>query len=616
MIQRKDYLGIIGNGKTCALIDPNLSVCWFCPGRFDDFPLFARALDPARGGSWDLVVLAGTQLASGTQSYLPRTNVLQTRMEGAEAQVLVTDFMPWGKSILIRQIELDNQGLAPRDFTIQASFNPVQSSLCTIQTELVGEVFVAEIRLKGDALRYLTEGQSGQIWVALGADTPVHLVSKSRLEGLISIEPGKKGRVNLALSYGATRGEALSALQSALLQASLLLKEEEAFWHGWLRQARPFKGSLAKLGLEEAYYRSLLALKLLTYEETGAIIAAPTASFPATPGGWENWDYRYSWLRDGYYVAVALDRAGFQCESRRFWDYVATLQDEDGSWAQPLYTVSGANPQEYIVPDLTGPGGERPIRIGNKAADQLQLDNTGNILDGIWQHYTCTKNLSFLESWWPKVSRAADWVAAHWSQVEHGIWEIREEQVHWVHGKVMSATALKSAAKIARTLGYMEQGERWIQVASQIVDQVISRGWSERRSAYLRHYGEEAPLDISVLALEFYGLLDPHDPRLVLTIEEMEKPLSEGGLVIAGGIARYEGAKVPFYLPTLWLARYYIHAGNRQRALELIRICLDSATSLLLMAEHFDPLTWSQWGNFPQAFSHEELIQTLLDYQD
>lgn len=608
MQHSKFYYGLIGNGETAALIDSNLTVGWFCPGRFDDFPLFAQALDPERGGGLSLTLKAVTQLQTVQQYYIDRTNLLQTVLTGANCQGIVTDTLPWGEKVLLRRIELQNSGLEVLSVQIAVDFQPIATKYGRVRTFTSQGVLYSELTVAPEVRSYLTPGQSGQMYTALGGTFPWAEDSTIRLE------PGEKRTVWLALAYGTSQDQAGATLKKALTQGPELVEKDILFWRQWLAQAREITCSDPEM--VAAYYRSLLVLKLLTYEPTGAIIAAPTASFPATPGGWENWDYRYAWLRDGYYCGLAFDQAGFHQEARRFLDFVATLQQPDGSWSQPLYTVTGHNPTEYIIPDLTGPNGERPVRFGNKAAEQLQLDNTGNVLDGLWQHYSLTQDRDYLATWWPRVVRGAQWVTEYWQEPEHGIWELREKQVHWVHGKAMCVAALEAAAKVAQVLGYHDFSSTWQRLAMHIAVEAIEKGWSPQRQAFLQYYGAPAaPVDISVLALEFYQLLPADDWRLRSTVEIMEKPADSGGLQINGGIARYEKAAVPFYLPTFWLARYYSHFGQVERAWELVRLALQSATNLYLMAEHFDPLTSTQWGNFPQAFSHEELVQTLLDLE-
>ncbi|MBO8163435.1 MAG: glycoside hydrolase family 15 protein [Brevibacillus sp.] len=597
---RRSYYGITGNGQTAALISPTLSVDWMCIPRFDGFPIFAKALDPHRGGCFSLRV--DKPIRPISQTYLGRTNVLRTEVSVDALSITAVDYMPWGRPLLIRELLVCNTGDKAIHFPVRFAAVPTRTT----------------------ARAYDKEEEDGIVYVSDAASV-LACRTEQRQE---RIAPGETVEVRVVLAYGRSRQEALAALESAAAETA---DQTVRTWENWISSAAPIQ--LGNTDWEEAYYRSLLVLKLLCSEETGAILAAPTASFPAVPHGGDNWDYRYVWLRDGYYTAYTLDACGLHEESRRFYEFVFTLQEPDGSWRQPLYTIDGGNPSEMIISDLTGPNGERPIRFGNEAANQLQLDNNGNIVHGVWFHYRQTRDRAFLLRYWPQIKLAVEWLIKNWNQPENGIWEIRERLDHWLHGKAMCFACFEAGADIALTLGYKELSDRWREMADRVKRQIEECAWNERRQAFLQSYSDDAPLDISVLALVFYGIVDAADERMVKTVQKMEQPLvrplqptvgyttadpyaglEKGGLNIDGGIARYDYAHVPFYLPTIWLARYYLFAGNRQRAKELIDTCIACSTSLYLMAEHFDPRTRQQWGNFPQAFSHEELARILLEW--
>ncbi|MFC4769021.1 glycoside hydrolase family 15 protein [Effusibacillus consociatus] len=598
-MKRNSYYGIVGNGETAALIDADLNMDWLCVPRFDGFPFFARALDPQKGGRLSLEIKG---LSAKSQQYVGRTNVLRVELAGEGTQATVTDFMPWGKPVFIREILIENVSDAARTVPVTFTVTGTETAVHPIRVE------------KSDKYACLSD-ENGALWIEWcsrdGWEIPAHSSVTHRL----------------VLGYGKTIEESQQAVN---LHRNENLLDTLDFWEKWIASAKTpsVKDELYK----EAYYRSLLTIKLVCYEKTGAMLAAPTASFPAVPGGGDNWDYRYCWLRDGYYTAWTLDQAGLHEESRRFYVFAFSLQEEDGSWRQPLYTIEGGNPIEFIVPDMTGPNGEKPIRFGNLAAEQLQLDNAGNIVHGFWMHYQYSGDKSVLERYYPQVIKAAEWVKQHWREKENGIWEIRERKDHWVHGKVMCYACIHTASLIAKELGDQEAAGNLQSEADRIKQDILENGWNPRREAYLQSYSEDAPVDISVLALEFYGLLDAADERMRKTVELIEQPLVRprlesgeyttaspysgmdlGGLNMNGGIARYDYAHVPFYLPTIWLARHYLNAGNLKRVRQLVDVCIECSTDLLLMAEHFDVPTKVQWGNFPQAFSHEELARLILD---
>lgn len=576
-MNRKAFYGLVGNGETAALIGADLSIAWLCVPRFDGAPMLAGALDPKRGGRLWLGLVDETDrsllLEPVEQSYDGRTALLRTAMAGGGWRLEALDYMPWGRRCLIREIRLVQQDPAAPPAWLAWGVEPVRSAAFPVT-------------------RRDSAAPERTVLIATGGV-------------LVAARSGAR----LVLGCGETEAEAQAAVDEA---AGLTAEAVAAFWHDWLRPARQPAGPPA---WQESYWRSLITLKLLTYDRTGAFLAAPTASFPAVPGGDHNWDYRYAWLRDGYYTAMTLNAAGLHEEAGRFYDFAFSLQEPDGHWRQPLYTVDGADPVEFVASDLQGPQGERPVRFGNAAAGQLQLDNEGNVLHGLWFHFRQSGDRARLEGHWEGVRRACEWTLANWRRMESGIWEIREYVAHWVHGKAMCHVALKAGALIAEALGHAQESARWMQVASEIRAAVITDGWNEERQAYLAHYGSPvAPhTDISALALAHYGLLPPHHPHLAATVRLMERPAPEGGLVLHGGFSRYDWAAVPFYLPTIWMARYYLMAGRAADCDRLLQTCLDCATNLGLMAEHFDGRDHSQWGNFPQAFSHEEVARLILE---
>jgi GH15 family glucan-1,4-alpha-glucosidase len=596
----RSFFGFVGNGETAALIAPNLAVSWLCLPRFDGTPVFARALDPRRGGALALRLYdaAGKPIALAPchQRYQGDTALLETAGEGEGWRVEVLDYMPWGQHGLIREVRLTNRTGTDATVTLAAEVSPIDSRAFQV-TVTRGEQATAIRHPFGTALIAWAPATQG-------GDAP-----GGRSPGPLHLAAGETATLRLSLAYGPDPRAAEAALVDL---AKATAAQEAERWAAWLQRAA--QPAVPPKWLA-SYRRSLITMKLLSYEPTGALLAAPTASFPAVPGGGDNWDYRYIWLRDGYYTAMTFNAAGLHDEAARFYDFAFTLQGEDGHWRQPLFTVDGGDPQEFIADDLAGPGGERPIRFGNAASGQLQLDNEGNIIHGLWFHYAQSGDRAALERHWDGVRRACEWTAANWNQVESGIWEIREYQGHWVHGKAMCYACLDAGARIATVLGHPDEADRWRRVAEAIRAEVVAKGWNEERQAYLSHYGStQAPhLDISVLALVFYGLLPPDDPRVTSTVARMEKAQQEGGLMLKGGVCRYDWGAVPFYLPTLWLARYYLMAGRIAECDRLLQTCMDCATDLDLMAEHFDGERLEQWGNFPQAFSHEEVARLVLE---
>lgn len=588
------YFGLVGNGETAALISPDLAISWLCIPRFDGTPVFARALDPRRGGALSLRLLVDGEpvaLQPERQRYLGDTALLQTTVAGSQWQVEVLDYMPWGQPCLVREVRVVNRGASAHSVCLESVIEPVSST-----------AFPVAVSPDGD--HHFVHTEQGALCLSL---EPLFRAGSADL-----VPPGGSRATRMLVGYGADAAAARTAHHGA---AGARAERQARFWTSWIEQARQ-PGPATPPDWLQAYRRSLIVLKLLSYPKTGALLAAPTASFPAVPGGGDNWDYRFVWLRDGYLTAMAFDAAGLHEEAAAFYDFAFTLQAADGHWDQPLYRIDGSNPAEFVAADMEGPGGERPIRFGNAAAAQLQLDNEGSMIHGLWFHWQSNGQMAMLQRHWEGIRRACEWTAANWRRQENGIWELREYTGHWVHGKVMCYVAMESGARIADALGQSDEAARWREEAARIRSEVLVLGWSEARQAYLRHYGEQTPppcLDVSVLALAFYGLLTPEDPRMVSTAALMEREQAEGGLRLYEGICRYDYAAVPFYLPTLWMARFHLMSGRRAECDRLIQVCLSCATDLELMAEHFDGRSRTQWGNFPQAFSHEEVVRLLLE---
>lgn len=590
-MKERSYYGLIGNGETAALVGPDLAIRWFCIPRFDGTPVFAGALDPRRGGGLTVALLKedGCEhfLEPLRQQYPDDAAVLVSTVSAGPWVVEACDFMPWATPCLVRELRITNRADVEQRCLVRLNLAAVASEALPVR---------------------VSAGRADAFIHAAGGVLALDSVGVTDLGRVC---PGASVSLRLHLGYGVLESDSLRALEAARRATA---DEVAAFWRDWLGGARQPAGLPAERAA--GYRRSLMVLKLLSYPRSGALLAAPTASFPAVPGGGDNWDYRYLWLRDGYYTAMTLDAVGLHAEARAFYDLAFSLQGPDGHWQQPLYTVDGANPTEFVAPDLAGPGGEVPIRFGNAASGQLQLDNEGNIIHGLWFHYRTSGDRSVLERNWDGVRRACTWTAGNWHRRENGIWELRDYTAHWVHGKAMCYAGLIAGARIADELGHGDEARTWRSLAEAIRTDVVERGWNARRKAYLRHYGEGTPepcVDISVLALVFYGLLPPDDLRIVATVALIERDQADGGLGKLGGICRYDYAAVPFYLPTLWLARYYLMAGRKRDCTRLLEACLRCATSLGLMAEHFDGQTGEQWGNFPQAFSHEEVARLELE---
>ncbi len=409
------------------------------------------------------------------------------------------------------------------------------------------------------------------------------------------------GQLPLFLGYGDYLEEARVEVLEARKRNPLdELERERKFWKEWI--AKGVNISLSDKDVEDAFYRSLLTLKLLTDAESGGIIAAGTTSLAADPERDSNWDYRYVWVRDGVFTAEAFDITGHHEESRKFYEFLLKYQRPDGYW-KPLYTVNGEAPLfEIVNPGITDSYGH-PIRLGNAAASQFQIDSPGLFLSGFYLHYMLTRNESFLRSNIGKLSKSASWIIKNWKLKENGIWEERFKKSHWLFGKAVCYAGLKAARELLGGDCRIELEE-----LDRIKKTILEKGWSIDKDAFVQKFESNSPLDISVLSLVFYGILESKDVKIVKTVSQLEEKLR-----FYESFLRFEGDKPPFYLSTLWMARFYAKLNDGEKAFKILKWCLDNATDLKLMAERYDPVFKEQRGNFPQAFSHEEFVKVVMN---
>lgn len=584
MRERKQYYGIIGNGETCALISPTGSIDWLCMPTFDRKIVFGRALADGEDSLYLEVYDSSEALVpkKTRQKYLEKTNILVTTIDYRGIRLEITDFMPWkgitesirDKRVLYRLITVKNKTSRNKKIRIAVS------------TQREGELEQKKT--------YSNSHYS-------------YAIHRDNLD--FSLRPRATSGRFLFLAYGRSRNDVkqlLSKLKKIRVQDEL--EKAERFWKNWI--ARGKNVTFRNREHEDMFYRSLLLCKLLTYQPTGAILAAPTASFPATPGGTENWDYRFCWVRDSYFVSRAFLKTGHYDEVRELLEFLYRIQGRDGGWL-PLYTIDGKKLGKEIEIETS----QDTIRIGNAAREQFQLDAEGSVLHATYLYYLFTKDREFLRANWKKIKKAAEWIRRNYKKKENGIWELREKEhkkrMHWTYGKVLCYVGLESALRIAEILK-KEVSEKWGTSKELLKEEILQEAWSPQRRAFVQAYDDDTQADISVLSIEDYGLLSPFHPKIKSTVALMEEKLVTRGY----GIKRFEDGVLPFYLPTLWMVMHFLRAGDRKKAEVYLNACLGSMTDLHLMAEHFDPLSGTQFGNFPQAFNHSILIEVLLTMKE
>lgn len=584
-MDQEPYYGIIGNGETCALISSTGSIDWLCLPAFDNNMVFSKALNQKLGESLYIEILDGEEKIlpkEFSQRYIKNTNILVTEIEYRPIKVKITDFMPWkGISETIRE-----KRYIFRILEIQNKTRRKKSIKISLATEKRGELKEKD---------YI-EGKG--------------FVFGSYIErSVIRLRAKKSKEISIVFAYGETRSKAEYLLGKARkINIKNELEKTENFWRNWLSRGK--RTSFKDKEYDGMYCRSLLVCKLLIYYKTGAFLAAPTASFPAAPSTAENWDYRFCWIRDSYFISRAFLKTGHYGEVRDLLEFLYSIQGSDGNWL-PLYTIEGKRLKKEIVIET----GEEIIRLGNAARNQLQLDNEGSVLYLTYLYYLFTKEKRFIREYWRKTSRAADWIVKNYRRPENGLWELREREhkkrAQWVYGKVMCYVGLESASRIREILGKRKR-PKWERVRDSLKKEILKEGWSSQRKSFLQLYDSDSQADISVLAIEDYGLLDPRHSKIRRTVELIEEKLVTKGF----GVKRFEDASLPFYLPTLWLASHYIRSGNIPKAKKYIDVCIRSSTELYLCAEHFDPIRGEQHGNFPQAFNHSMFIEVLLSLKE
>ena len=604
----EDY-GVVGNMRTAALVGKNGAVDWLCFPHFDSPSVFAAVLDTERGGHCRIEINGGYACR---QVYLPDTNVLVTRYAGDEGAAEIVDYMPVGDlgpdagyHRLIRHVRVLRGRVAVR-VHVRPGFDYGREGHAV---ELVSEgaVFTSETgrRLVLSTVRTLfVEDEDG--------DRPA-VVRELELE--------RGDRVTLELRYLDEAG----VLEEPLSRDAefALFRKTTNFWRDWL------KGCTYTGRWRESVKRSALLLKMLTFEPTGAIVAAPTTSLPEQIGSHRNWDYRYSWIRDAAFTLYGLLRIGFTAEVRQFIGWLrdrceAGLADDPNGPLQIVYGIDGRRDLvEFELDHLEGYKGSRPVRVGNGAHSQLQLDIYGELLDAVYLYDKYGTPVAW--EFWQDIVRYVDWVCANWERPDEGIWEVRGQRDHFVYSKMMCWVALDRALRLADKRSLPAPRQRWTQTRDRIYQTVMERGWNAERGAFVQTFGGTA-LDASNLLMPLVFFTGPNDPRMISTLTETLKAPEEGGLTsdclvwryntgeVDDGVGGEEGA---FNMCSFWLVEALARAGRIEPAyLEKAHVMFEKmlgyANHLGLFAE-MTGLRGQALGNYPQAFSHLGLISAAFN---
>jgi GH15 family glucan-1,4-alpha-glucosidase len=583
--------GLIGDLRSVALVGTDGTIDWYCCPSFDAPSVFASILDAERGGRFEL---AAAVPARTKQFYFPDTNVLITRFYTEDGVGEVQDFMPVDGDA----VEIERHRLIRRVVCVRGSI-PFRTRVAP-RFDYGAQPHT--LRMVGDVAVF----ESPKLSLGLTATVPLET-------------EGPDARADFKLSEGESAVFALDQVggevtprRCARTEAEEQFNSTVAYWRHWL-SASKYRGRW-----REMVHRSALTLKLLTYAPTGAIVAAPTTSLPEQLGGERNWDYRYVWVRDAAFCVYALLRLGFTSEAEQFMDFlIRHVGPVDHGRSGPLQIMYGIDGRtdltERELGHLEGHQGSAPVRVGNAAADQLQLDIYGALIDSIYLYDKWAKPIS--SGQWDDVCTLVEWVCEHWDQPDEGIWETRGGRKNFLYSRLMCWVAIERAIRMANRRGLPADLNRWRECRDAIYRRIMQRGWSESRQAFVQHEDGDV-LDAAVLMMPLTKFIAPTDPKWLSTLDALTEELVSDSLVY-----RYDPAASPdglrgdegtFSICSFWYVEAMVHAGRIDEARLAFEKMLTYANHLGLYAEEISN-TGEQQGNFPQAFTHLALISAAFN---
>jgi GH15 family glucan-1,4-alpha-glucosidase len=589
-----DYLpiaehGVIGDLHTVALVGTDGTIDWFCCPHFDSPSVFAAILDAEKGGRYR--ISPSVQEWTAKQLYWPDTNVLITRFLTPDGVGEVQDFMPVSPrtkapATLVRRV-ICVRGVMPFHVEVEPRFDyGRQEHQLRVHEE--GPVFLSPQLCLALFAPVAFDYRDGSAYAdfTLSAGESATFV----------LEQVERDHVTHAISEEDTR------------QA---FEETIAYWRRWLHRSG-YRGRW-----REVVHRSALTLKLLTYRPTGAIVAAPTASLPEVIGGPRNWDYRYTWIRDAAFSLYALLRLGFTEEAEAFMGWLTDRFRAGPGPSGPLqvmYGIDGRTDLEEVVLDhLEGYRGSAPVRIGNGAAGQLQLDIYGELIDSVYL-YNKYGTPIYHEAW-TDLTRIVEWVCDNWDQADEGIWEVRGGRQNFTYSRLQCWVAVERAIRVATQRGLPADLIRWQVIRDEIYHQIMDRGWNAERGAFVQHFDSDV-LDASLLLMPLMKFIAPTDPRWLPTLDAISRELVSDSLVFRYNVEAspdgLEGAEGTFSICSFWYVEALARAGRLDEALLVFDKMLTYANHLGLYSEEIGR-TGELLGNFPQAFTHLALISAAFN---
>lgn len=598
--------GIVGNTRTVALVGRNATIDWMCFPHFDSPSIFCSLLDSRKGGHWSICPV-GSADVHYKQYYWLDTNVLVTRISTEDGIAQVIDYMPVGdKGLCVNGSSTHN--------ALIRQLSVVHGKMCFKMECKPGFNYARdphEVKHTKCGIRFSSKS------LDLSLFSPVDTqIENGAAIGEICMEEGDR-KVNFILCDVEEEHHDVCHKVST----DEVFESTIEYWHKWLSQCT-YKGRW-----REMVHRSALVMKLLTFAPTGAIVAAPTCSLPEELGGVRNWDYRYTWLRDAAFTLYGFLRIGFYKEASAFMSYLEARcreVDEQGQQLQPLYGIHGeAHLPEFELDHLEGYKGSRPVRVGNGAYNQVQMDIYGELLDSV---YIYNKFSPISYDLWCYIRKIVDFVADNWHLKDHGMWEVRGDKQHFVYSKVMMWVCLDRGVRLADKYSKSALNkDKWQRSRDQLYEEIMEKGYDQKIQSFVMHYGCDT-LDAATLILPLVFFISPTDPRMLATIKCIDRSPDKGGLASDTLVYRYNteagldgltGGEGTFNMCTFWLIEALSRAGDKDcRKLREAQLkfeeMLTYANHLGLYAEQTG-YTGLALGNFPQAFTHLALISAAFN---
>lgn len=633
--------GLVGDGVSAALVSALGSVDWWCPARFDRPSVFARLLDRDVGGHF---VVALPVRHRNEVRYLEDTNILCSRFTTSDAAVSLRTFMPHvqgqgdqgAPGRIVRQLEC-HRGAVDVTVELAPAFDYGRSPPRLARDREDGSLIASCSKQR--------EGEAGVQGPSDGSECDTHASAEAeqpgrqgaggsedgsfgslRLSSTVDLEIAREAKAATGGPRGAARGtlrleegdeHALildhradavpETVDDPLGQAQAAFQATKDFWRSWT------EGCTYQGPHRDAVVRSLLALKLLQHAPTGSFVAAPTTSLPERPGGGRNWDYRFAWLRDGYHTVMALDSAGYEREAQRFKQWLAGILRRDApDDVQMLYRVDGGRDLEEAELDhLEGYRRSSPVRIGNEAAKQRQLDTFGE-LTACLHRAPEVFEAETAEETWRALRGLVEWVGEHWQEPDSGLWELRGDLHHYVYGKAMAWVALDHGIAIAETYGFEAPTHEWREERKRVRAFLLDNGFDESFGAFTQTT-DRSDADAANLLLPTLGFLDAEDPRMQATVDRTIEDLLSHGLchryIVDDRLRGNEGA---FLVASFWLAELLAAQDRTREAVEVFDRARSTAGPLGLLAEEADPVSGELVGNYPQGLSHLGLVLAAI----